>query len=82
MGIQLIPFEELCNLIKEQQTMPNVYHLTSTGPHTVQMVRDDCGGLESALQSLGSRCGISIQRLSRLDDILGWLFVTSLTEVS
>ena len=82
MGIQLIPFEELCHLIREQQDMPNVYHVTSTGPKTVQLVRDDCDGLEMALQSLGSRCGISINRLNRLDATLGWLFVTSLTAVS
>jgi hypothetical protein len=82
MGIQLIPFEELCKLIKEQQDMPNVYHVTSTGPHTVELIRDDCDGLEPALQSLGSRCGISLTGLSRMDATLGWLFVTSLTAVS
>ena len=76
MDIQLISFEKLCDLIQEQRELRDVFNISSSGPHSVTMARDDCHGYDAALQDFGCRRGISASSFQGLNRKLGFLIIS------
>ncbi len=76
MDIQIISFEKLCDLIAEQRELLDVFNISSSGPHSVTMERDDCHGYDAVLQEFGCRCGISASRFHGLNRELGFLIIS------
>jgi len=73
MCIQLVSYNKLIKLVREQKDMPDLYSLASVGPYSVELVREDSCGLEAALQGFGRNCGMSSHSLGHLDQRLGWM---------
>lgn len=76
MDIQIISFEKLCDLIEEQRELHDVFNISSSGPHSVTMARDDCHGYDAMLQKFGCLCGISASRFQGLNRDLGFLIIS------
>jgi hypothetical protein len=76
MDIQIISFETLCDLIAEQREFLDVFNISSSGPHSVTMARDDCHGYDAVLQEFGCRCGISASAFQGLNRELGFLIIS------
>ncbi|MFC1762267.1 hypothetical protein ACFL6U_09320 [Planctomycetota bacterium] len=75
MCIQLLSFDKLRELIKEQQHLPDLYEVTPLGPHNINLCRDNYEGMEAAIQTIGTTFGMTVPRLGALDQRLGWLCV-------
>ena len=76
MDIQIISFEKLCHLIEEQRELHDLFNISSLGPHSVTMARDDCHGYDGTLQAFGCRCGISASSFQGLNRQLGFLIIS------
>ena len=76
MDIQVISFKKLGHLIDEQRELHDVFNISSSGPHSVTMARDDCHGYDVVLQDFGCRCGISASSFQGLNRELGFLIIS------
>jgi hypothetical protein len=76
MEIQIISFEKLCHLIKEQRELHDLFNISSSGPNSVTMARDDCHGYDAVLQEFGCRRGISASSFQGLNRELGFLIIS------
>lgn len=73
MNIQVMSFDQVCDLLEEQRELNDVFSVTSTGSHSVRINKDDCHGYDIALQKFGCRCGISASQFRGLHQALGFL---------
>jgi hypothetical protein len=76
MDIQIISFDKLCDLIEEQRELYDIFNISSSGPHSVTVTRDDCHGYDAVLQAFGCRCGISASKFKGLNRELGFLIIS------
>ena len=82
MSMQLLSFQKLRDLINEQEYMPDLYDVTSIGPRTVQLKRENYDGMEPVIQQIASSFGMTVPGLKLLDKRLGWLCVIQLNSRS